>query len=158
MTLIHGMGVEPTAASAAARRNRAAGGFRVPSDPRAAGAPAGPDASPVPDASTPTDSAPVFAAFMEGLLGLQEATAEAPSVAGARDREARRHGQALLSALAEMQLSLVAQGDAPAALASLSVRMSGLAAAVPLAADPRLRAIVAAIALRARLELARHRT
>lgn len=148
MMPIQGMGVEPPAASPAARRNRAAGGFRVPSDPRAADAP---------DAPTPADATPVFAAFMEGLLGLQEEAAEAPSMAGARDREARRHGQALLSALAEMQLTLVGQGDAPATLASLSARLSGLSAAIPLAADPRLRAIVAAIALRARLELARHR-
>ena len=143
MTTIDGIGLP--AVAPAARRNRATGGFVLPSQTRATDAPA------MTDTSTP-----VFAAFMDGLLGLQEQAPDAPSAPAVRDREARRHGQALLSVLAEMQLSLIGSRDGPGSLALLSERLSGLAEAIPVAADPRLRAIIGAITLRARVELARH--
>jgi hypothetical protein len=136
------------AASPAARRNRATGGFVLP-----------PETSSLAAAPPADISVPVFATFMEGLLGLQEQAPDAPSVPAVRDREARRHGQAVLSLLAELQLVLVGSGSAPeaspASLALLAGRLSALTDAVPVASDPGLRAIIAAIALRARVELAR---
>ena len=140
MTTINGIVWSGTAPSA--RRIRGAGGFVLAADlPSTADAP-----------GTTQNATPVFAAFMEGLLGLQEQAPNAPAV---RDREARRHGQALLSALAEMQLSLVGSRGSPASLARVGERLSALADGVPVAADPRLREVVAAITLRARVELAR---
>ena len=143
MTMIDGIGLPGVAL--AARRNRPTLGFVLPAQTRAMDAPA------MTDTSTP-----VFAAFMDGLLGLQEQAPDAPSAPAVRDREARRHGQALLSVLAEMQLSLIGSRDGPGSLTLLSERLSGLAEAIPVAADPRLRAIIGAITLRARVELARH--
>jgi len=86
-----------------------------------------------------------------GLLALQEWPVDA--LAGEReqerDRAARLHGEALLKALGEMQRGLL-RDEAPD-LAGLA----GLAGSVPDAADPALRAAVGAVALRARIELAR---
>ena len=69
------------------------------------------------------------------------------------DREARRHGQDMLAALAELQRALLGGDDDAAALQ----RLAELAAAVPRATDPRLAALVSAIVLRVRVELARRR-
>ena len=67
------------------------------------------------------------------------------------DREARRHGHDMLAALAELQRALLGGGDDGAALQ----RLAELAAAVPHATDPRLAAMISAIVLRVRVELAR---
>ena len=84
---------------------------------------------------------------------------DASSTPAVRDREARRHGQALLSALAELQLALIGGGGGSGTprdgLKSLSERLSVLASTLPAAADPGLQAVVRAIGLRARIELAR---
>ncbi len=69
------------------------------------------------------------------------------------DRAARRRGRDMLAALAELQRALLG-GDAGPALARLAV----LATEVPRAFDPGLDAVVSAIALRARVELARPRS
>jgi hypothetical protein len=81
---------------------------------------------------------------MAGLLALQEWPAERQG-----DRAARRHGEALLAELAALQRALLAGGEGDVA------RLAELAARVPAAEDPGLRAAVAAVALRARIELAR---
>ena len=57
----------------------------------------------------------------------------------------------MLAALAELQRALLGGGDDGRALQ----RLAELAAAVPRATDPRLAALVSAIILRVRVELAR---
>jgi len=81
-----------------------------------------------------------------GLLALQET---AP--AAERDARARKRGEALLRSLSDLQLGLLDGSADPA-------RLRALAALVPGedAADPALAAALAAIRLRARVELARH--
>jgi hypothetical protein len=85
---------------------------------------------------------------MAGLLALQEAGGDE-----VRDREARQRGRDLLDELAALQRELLAGAPDAARLA----RLAELAAGLPLAADPGLRAVVQAIALRARVEAARYR-
>lgn len=81
-----------------------------------------------------------------GMLGLQEGWSPAE-----RDAAAQRRGQAALRALEELQLAVLAGGIEPARLARLALLAEGEAGA-----DPALREIIAAISLRARIELARH--
>ena len=80
------------------------------------------------------------------MLLLQETDA-----APARDRQARRHGRAMLDALARLQHALLGGGDDPAALDQLAALLEHC----PEASDPELRATVAAVALRVHVELAR---
>jgi hypothetical protein len=80
------------------------------------------------------------------MLSLQEAGGET-----VEDREARRHGNDMLAALAELQRALLGgRGDGVALQ-----RLADLAASVRHATDPRLAAMVSAIVLRVRVELAR---
>jgi len=97
--------------------------------------------APAPAAPPPTAAASLATA----APALVEA--EVPAV---RDRAARRHGRAMLEALAGLQLALLDGeiGDARASLASL-------AAAPPQAEDPVLRLILREISIRAAVELAR---
>ncbi len=85
------------------------------------------------------------AAALDAMLALQEAEAES-----VRDRAARRHGKALLEALAALQHALLGGEEGPALQ-----RLAALLAAMPEAADPRLGAVLRAVALRAQVELAR---
>ena len=71
--------------------------------------------------------------------------------AGTRDRQAKRHGQALLQALGELQRLLLGEGPLEEALA----RLSALVETCPEASDPALAGLVGSILLRARVELAR---
>jgi hypothetical protein len=80
------------------------------------------------------------------MLALQEMGA-----GSVRDREARRRGQGLLAALAALQRGLLDGDDDLAALQ----RLADLAEAAPDAEDKRLGAVLSAIVLRARVELAR---
>ena len=107
-------------------------GFNVP-----VGAP-----PPGPDVRGVARSAPVEASLM---LALQE---QAGTEAG--DREARRHGQRLLAALAELQRAMLCGSEADT-LAELSRLTDDEGQAV----DPMLAAVIRSIRLRARLELAR---
>ena len=131
MTSIEGLG---TIRLAAAMRPRpaAGAGFRVPEDRVQA------DAA---EATAPADGVAV------SLLALQEAPGE-PAV---RDRAARRHGQAILAALAALQRAMLDGSDPQDVRAGLRA----LADHVPEAAAPELAAVLSAIALRARIELAR---
>ncbi|WP_255574955.1 flagellar assembly protein FliX [Caldovatus aquaticus] len=90
------------------------------------------------------------------LLALQEQGdgLSPPLAAAERDRRARRRGLALIGALRDLQLALLlgATGDT-ARLAELAALAEAKSEA---AADPALREAIAAIALRARVELARH--
>jgi hypothetical protein len=108
---------------------RAQGGFRLPASAAAA-------------------NAGVVSSMAElgGMLGLQEQEDGA-----ARDRGARRHGQASLRELAALQRSLLAGPGDPEALQ----RLTALGRATPEFSDPGLSSVVKAIALRAAIELAR---
>ena len=67
------------------------------------------------------------------------------------DRDARRHGQDMLAALAELQRALLlGDGDAIALQ-----RLADLAGTMPHVADRQLAALLSTIAVRVRVELAR---
>ena len=97
-----------------------------------------------PAARTAALSAPTA---LDGLLLLQEVE-DAPE----RDRRARKHGRAMLDALGRLQLSLLGGDPATNDLH----RLAALAEHCPEAADPVLRGLLGAVALRAQVELARH--
>jgi hypothetical protein len=130
MTGIEGIGwpnAPRVAGRVAAKR-----GFSVPHEPATSGQAAA--------------DAAVQAPSLSSMLTLQELGGERPA-----DREARRHGQDMLAALTELQRALLGDGDDAAA----TQRLMDLLAAVPLATDRRLAAMVSAIVVRARVELAR---
>lgn len=140
MTIITGNGATGLRPPAAARsRPAGAAAFGpVVSEPRTA-------EPPVPQATAEAGAAQPPPA-LDGILRLQET-----SDALTRDRAARRHADAVLEALSALQGALLAGApDAPA----LS-RLAALADQVPAAADPALAGLVAAVVLRARVELAR---
>ncbi len=84
---------------------------------------------------------------MPSLLAMQEA-----ETGQVQDREARRHGEATLAALAALQRALLA-GAGAAALGPLAAAMR----AAPPASDPGLAAVQRALLVRVAVELARHR-
>jgi hypothetical protein len=86
------------------------------------------------------------ATSLGSMLTLQELGGET-----AADREARRHGRDMLATLTELQRALLGGGDGVVALQHLA----DLAALVPQATDRRLAAMVSAIIVRVRVELAR---
>jgi hypothetical protein len=136
MTGIDGVGGSgPASPLGGARSVRRAGVFSLPETAAAE------EAAP---AVETLNAAP--AAALGGMLALQEAGAET-----VRDRAARRHGLALLAALNALQRALLGGADGADSLA----RLAELAEAVPAATDPRLAGVLQAIALRARVELAR---
>jgi hypothetical protein len=109
----------------------AASGFALPAE-QAARAQAASAAAPV--------------ASLTSMLTLQELGSETPE-----DRAARRHGHDMLTLLSWLQRALLADGDDATTLAQLAQ----LAAAVPQATDRRLAAMISAIVVRVRVELAR---
>ena len=130
MTGIEGIGgpIAPRAATRARMRSQ----FSVPFEPDGPG-----NARPV----VATQATPLMS-----MLSLQEFAGET-----IEDREAHRHGRDMLGALADLQRALLgAAGD----MAALQ-RLADLVAAVPFATDRRLAALVSAIVLRVRVELAR---
>jgi hypothetical protein len=96
--------------------------------------------------------APPPAATLSGLACLEAGIADALA-RQARDKQARRHGRAMLQALGAVQLALLAgdDGQARAALAALAAT----AIAGHEADDPVLQLILREIAVRAAVELAR---
>ncbi len=126
---ISGMG----AAAAMPARVAARSAFAIPAEPSAAAPEGAPGGAPV--------GATALAVSLSGLLALQEAGPEAP-----RDRAARRRGRDILAALAELQRELLG-GEADGTLA----RLASLIEDLPLAADPSLETVLAAVALRARI-------
>lgn len=130
MTGIERIG-RPVTASAANRRPGATR-FSVPMQPASTGA--------------TTAAAEASAPALATMLSLQELGGET-----VRDREARRHGQDMLAALADLQRLILSAGSDGMALQ----RLADLVATVPSATDRRLSALVSAIVVRARVELAR---
>ena len=82
----------------------------------------------------------------EGMLALQAVDEDQE-----RNRSARKRGLALIAALTDLQRAMLAAEDPALALRSLSA----LASDGPLAADPGLAAVLRAVVLRARVEMAR---
>lgn len=110
----------------------------------------GPDqaqSSPPSPSRTPLAS-PAASIDVSMMLALQESTTSAVS-----DREARQHGRHVLAALAEIQRAMLS-GMLDHSLTALS----DLINAMPSVADAGLRAALASIRLRARIELARRAT
>jgi hypothetical protein len=77
--------------------------------------------------------------------------AQEDEAGAADDRAARRHGQEMLDELAGLQRDLLGDGLGLDRLR----RLVALTDTTPRAANPRLREVVAAVALRARVEIAR---
>jgi hypothetical protein len=130
--------IEPTRAGAitAATRSvpqQAAATFRLPET-----------ASEASEAAAPPGEA--TAVSLGTLLAAEALDREA-----VHDRAARRQGQAVLAGLTALQRALLEGGDPAVALE----RLAGLVANLPQATDPCLAALLEAIALRARVELAR---
>jgi hypothetical protein len=125
-------------------------GVGRPAAPRAANRVATPSGVFVPPEPAGTGQASAAAVShatpLGSMLTLQELGGETLA-----DRDARRHGHDMLAALAELQRALLAGSDDMAALRHLA----DLAEAVPQATDRRLAAMISAIVLRARVELAR---
>ncbi len=123
--------------SAAVGRGRlaqtGAAGFALPETPAVA-----------PEAGSVSAAAP--SALIGAMLALQEAEPNS-----SRNRAARRHGETMLGELRALQVGLLGG----AAEAGTLRRLARLAEALPEAADPKLAALVRAVALRARVELAR---
>jgi hypothetical protein len=94
-------------------------------------------------------AAPEGVASLSALIGLQS------DYEPVEDREARRHGQDLLAELAGLHRALLGEASHPELLHTLDRLV-----ATPLAParDPRLADAVAAIRLRAMVELARYTT
>jgi hypothetical protein len=98
-------------------------------------------ASPVRNARLAT-TAPIG---LESMLALQ-----AVDEAEERDRSARKRGLAIIAALTKLQRAMLAEDDPTSVLRSLEeISQEGASAA-----DPRLEAIVRAIVLRSRVEVA----
>ena len=85
---------------------------------------------------------------LHSLLALQEGPG-----ASAQDRAARDHARQMLIALRDLQRAQLGT-QANAGIVALE-RLARLADTIPLAGDPRLGAIVSAIAVRLAMELAR---
>jgi hypothetical protein len=111
---------------------RADRGFRLPAGPG--------------DAAAAKETPATEPASLASVLTLQEFGAET-----VEDREARRHGLDMLAVLAALQRGLLSGVDNTVALQQLA----DLAMAVPQATEPRLAAMVSAIVVRVRVELAR---
>ncbi len=137
MDPINGIGPTGIVGAAQARGRARGAGFHVADGPAA------------PTAGTAAGEAEdVAEASLAGLLALQEEL-DGGTV---RDRGARRRGRDLLEELAALQRDLLSGAPDPARLA----RLADMADSVPEAADPRLRDVVSAIVLRARVEAARY--
>jgi len=129
MTILPISGPSPAAPRSAAVR-RMADGFAMPT----------------PSAAT-ARTAPPPPLSLDGILSLQEV-----EPAFERDRRARRHTEAMLDTLAELQHALLGSGPEDAAL----MRLAALSHNIPQAADAGLRGLVAAVALRIHVEMARY--
>ena len=129
---IEGVGWRTTA-PVGRRPSRSGAGFSVPADQ--------------PSGTATAATRATQPASLGAVLTLQEMGAEA-----VEDRKARKQAQNMLALLAALQRSLLAGVDNIAALQQLA----DLAAAAPIATDPRLAATISAILLRVRVELARH--
>ncbi|MGE0415839.1 MAG: flagellar assembly protein FliX [Acetobacteraceae bacterium] len=100
-----------------------------------------------PAADAPTATSATANVSLSSLLSLQEDTTEHE-----RNEHARRHAADILTELATLQRVLLEQGDT----ADHAQVLGSLLARLPVVTDPALTAVIRLIALRARVELARH--
>ena len=84
---------------------------------------------------------------VESMLALQAVDEKAE-----RDRAARKRGTAMIAALTDLQRAMLAREDLRRRRFATSVNLAG---AVPPSDDPALGAILRAITLRSRVEIAR---
>ncbi|MGH7071541.1 MAG: flagellar assembly protein FliX [Acetobacteraceae bacterium] len=135
MTTIDRLGEAGRAASVGRGRRAQSGatGFALPATAASTGG-----------AGTIGEATPVT--LLGAMLALQEVEANQ-----ARDRVARRHGEAILTALTALQVGLLGGAVHGPELGHLA----RLAAELPEAADPVLGMLVRAVSLRAEIELAR---
>jgi len=106
----------------------------------------------LPDAPGGRAAAAVAAASPAALLALQEG----PGADQGAEERARRRGRAALDLLREVQIDLLRGGATPARLARLATLAKAAEADVA-PADHGLRAVLAEVTLRVRVELARRR-
>ena len=95
---------------------------------------------------------------LDGLLAVQEQSAATGTPGEVADREARRHGAAVLCELAVLQRDLLrpnADDGAGHEATTALQRLATLQAEAPDAHDPAIRGLLAAVTLRARIELTR---
>jgi hypothetical protein len=121
----------PAIQTAGARRVAGGSGFAV-STPGTSGA---------------TGPAATSATSMDGMLMLQQQVEDGAT----RDRQARKHGKAMLEGLAALQRELLDGDVDPGTLE----RLGALTEHCPEAADPGLRATLGAVSLRVQVEIAR---
>jgi hypothetical protein len=100
-------------------------------------------ASPIGQSARPSAVAGIGLDSMLALQAVDEAVE--------RDRSARKRGSAIIAALTNLQRTMLAAEDPSAALRA----MSELTTDTPLAHDPGLAAILRAVVLRSRVEIAR---
>ena len=134
MSLVNRVG-RPAVPWAGRASEGAKGGFSVPTE-EAAG-----------KSGAAAVSAPLRSAALAGVLMLQERTRETIG-----DRHARRRAKDLLQALSRIQRAMLENSRDEQSLQDLA----GLIDDLPCATDPGVRGILQAIAVRARVELARH--
>ena len=124
--------VAGTAGLRAPRRSAGQGGFTLPPE--------------LGEASTIVESTGVAATSLSTLLALQEV--DTPTE---QDRKAHRHAEILLDELQALQLEMLGRPPDSGRLH----RLAGMIHGLPVATHLGLRAAVAAVAMRAELELAR---
>ena len=142
MASIDGLGTAGLSRTGAARRRPAAGGAVFWAD-EAAGM----------EAASQGGEIGGMAA-LPGLLAMQEAAdspGSGPADGPERDAAAASHGSGMLDLMSTLQRAVLGGSGVDEALR----RLSGMADAVPLASDPPLRSLMAAIRLRGQVELAR---
>jgi hypothetical protein len=132
MTIISGVG-RPTVAASAARGGSRSAAFAMAS-------------SQVDSSSAASSAVAASPVALDAMLALQEAGSQT-----VQDRQARRHGFAILQALAALQRELLDGDNDAAAIEQLSV----LATSCPVATSASLASTIQAVVLRARVELAR---
>ncbi len=137
MGMIDGVGKATTRLATSRTRSAsgAGGRFSVPSDEGAPSRTQGADG--------------IASLSYSGLLALQQEPDPRD-----QDRRATRHGEAMLVELGALQRAMLGGGDPTEALRKLAE----MAEAIPAATDPRLSALIGAIALRGRLQLARRQS
>lgn len=154
-----GAGVSRGVPGGAASAGRAAGaGFARVLPPGAQATEEQVAGEPASDQSERAGTAGTGAAGLGALLALQGVSAggsaggpAAPAAAAMRDAAALDGAQSLLDGLRALQRGMLEGTTDPGDLGALADRLATL----PQAADPELRAAVAAVALRAAIELAR---
>ncbi len=143
MTIITPGSVLPVTEPSSSPRSSAAvdTGFRIPSAQE----------MPHPGATDAARTAPAVSTTRAMLAHQEQTGSDAGYGSDLTDREARRHGQEILDALAALQRALLRSGDPAEGLARLRV----LAEMAPVAHDPTLARVLSSIRLRAQLEVLR---